>query len=354
VKDNWLKTGDFYSEDQIEAVLGQLGIQIISETETVFQGLCPFHRNTNSPSFAVNKVNGTYICFNPACDVYGDLTKLVMSLNKVTIFGAKRLLDQFKSNDVSIVKQVENIFNKTNELPEFPSTTINRMADDLWESPGLNYMHNREFTDKTLAYFQIGYSKVNNSVAIPVHDWEGNSVGVIGRTIEGKGFKNSQLLPTRKTLFNIHRAKKTGERVIIVESAMDAMRLHQFGYPNAVATCGGFFTEYHKQLIDRYFNEVIIMTDDDDPNLHRDVKCRKCTNTCLGHNPGRALGLKIADSMKNKRIRWAATEYGVFYPNNAKDVGEMSEAEIHKAINSSITNIEYVLWRKDIPGLNLI
>jgi hypothetical protein len=351
---DWSKSGNLYSENQIRSVILELGIDIVGETDSVFTCLCPFHKNTDTPSFAVNKENGTYICFSPSCDRSGSLLSLVMRQGDLDVFPAKRLIARFNAGHKEIESIVEEIFNKRDELPSFPVDTINRMADNFWGSPAHEYMQNRGFTDKTLAYFGIGYSKNKGLVAIPVHDWEGTPVGVIGRTIKGKRFENSEKLPTRKTIFNIHRARKHGERVIVVESAMDVMRLHQAGFPCAVATCGGFFTDAHEQLLNRYFNEIIIMTDNDDPEAHRDLKCKKCPDTCVGHNPGRALGMKIQNKLKSKRIRWAAYDYGVIYPHDAKDVGDMTEEEIKQCIDNAIGTAELYMWFKTFPELAII
>jgi len=351
---DWSKSGALYDEWQISAILDELGIEQDSETDAVFMCLCPFHKNTNTPSFAVNKENGTYICFSPACDVHGSLLGLVQKITGLSLFPAKRMIMKHAGNGKSLEKRVEDIFEKRNELPAFDIDIINRMHDDLWGSPAQEYMHNRGFNDETLAHFQIGYSKNKQLVAIPVHDWQGDPVGVIGRTLVGKRFENSENLPTKSTIFNIHRAKRYGERVIVVEAAIDAMLIHQAGFPYVVATCGGFFTESHRQLLNRHFNEIIIMTDFDDYEKNRDLKCRKCENTCLGHNPGQALGLKIQNSMLNKRIRWAATSYGIIYPRGEKDPGGLTPEEIRECINNSISAAEMQIWRNNIPEMAII
>lgn len=348
---DWSKSGNLYSDHQIQSVIQELGIDVVGETDSVFTCLCPFHSNTDTPSFAVNKENGTYICFSPSCDQFGSLLGLVQKLGNLTVFPAKRLIAQFAAGGKSLEQQVEEVFAKRNELPSFPIDAINRMADDFWGSPAATYMHDRGFDDKTLAYFQVGFSKNKNLVVVPVHDWEGTSVGVIGRTIKGKRFENSEKLPTKKTMFNIHRAKRFGQKVIVVESAMDAMRIHQAGFPYVVATCGGFFTDAHQQLLNRYFNEIIIMTDNDDPEDHRDPYCRRCENTCLGHCPGRALGMKIQEKLKHKRVKWAAAEYGVIYPHAAKDAGDLTEQEIAQCINNAISTAELYMWFKNFPKL---
>jgi DNA primase len=98
------------------------------------------------------------------------------------------------------------------------------------------------YNQKSLYYFELGYSENMGMVTVPVHSPDGMPIGIVGRSIEGKAFKNSTNLPKSKTLFNIHRAKKIGDHVIIVESSFDAIRVHQAGFPNVVATLGGFLS----------------------------------------------------------------------------------------------------------------
>ena len=149
-------------------------------------------------------------------------------------------------------------------------------------------------------------------------------IGIVGRSIEGKTFKNSTDLPKSKTLFNIHRAKKIGGNVIVVESNFDAIRIHQAGFPNVVATLGGFLSKEQHSLLNKYFNKIIIMTDAD--------------------AAGRELGSAIADKLRNKDILWSSYEYGKIYPHDAKDAGDMTDEEIKACINNAVSNIEYRSW----------
>lgn len=340
---------EVYSPGQVEAVLLEIGVEIQSETDTNLLALCPFHKNTDSASFSVSKDTGLYLCFSPICDERGTLPKLVASMTRANPFVVKRIIGKHEMPGEPIAKQVEDLLSRKDVLPSFSQDTMNRLTDDLWGSDGQKYMvEERKFKDETLAYFGIGYSKRNDMITIPLHDWNASLVGIIGRSRVGKSFKNSDKLPTSKVLFNAHRAKKIGDTVIVVESSMDAMRIWQAGYPNVVATNGGFFTNWHQQIIDRYFNNIIIMTDMDDPEKHRSVFCKKCPNTCRGHNPGRALGEKITQVLPNKRIRWASYDYHMIYPHGAKDAGDMTDEEIGQCIENSISSIEWTFWKKEI------
>jgi len=163
-----------------------------------------------------------------------------------------------------------------------------------------------------------------NMVTVPVHSPDAICIGIVGRSIEGKAFKNSTNLPKSKTLFNVHRAKKIGDHVIIVESSFDAIRVHQAGFPNVVATLGGFLSPEQQNILNRHFNKITIMTDADEA--------------------GRQLGLSIASKLKNKDILWASYEYGKIYPHDAKDAGDMTDEEIKACIKNSVSNLEYRTW----------
>jgi DNA primase len=99
-------------------------------------------------------------------------------------------------------------------------------------------------------------------VTIPVHSPEGMCIGFVGRSIEGKDFKNTPGLPRSKTLFNIHRVKNS-DKVYIVESSFDAIRLDQVGLP-AVATLGANVSNSQVELLKKYFNNIIVIADNDE------------------------------------------------------------------------------------------
>jgi DNA primase len=175
-----------------------------------------------------------------------------------------------------------------------------------------------------MTHFKLGYSEAQGMVIVPVHSPNGVPVGLVGRSIAEKKFKNSTNLPKNKTLFNIHRAKRIGDQVIIVESSFDAIRIHQAGFPNVIATLGGHISTDNLNLLNRYFNKVIIMTDAD--------------------KAGRELGISISNKLKNKDILWASYSYGKIYPHDAKDAGDMTENEIKLCINNAVSDIEYKSW----------
>lgn len=345
---------EIYTESQVLAILNHIGIKTVGETDTNILCLCPFHSNKDTPSFSISKTGGLFLCFSPSCDAKGTLLQLIMKITNKNIYAAKRIIEKYYIYQDTLKKEVENLLDKKNELPVFSQDIINKMNKRFWNSPAHEYMIGRGFTDATLGHFEIGYSVNKQMVAVPVHDWTGNPVGVVGRKLTEKRFKNSDNLPTGKILFNAHRARQHSQTVIIVESSMDAMKLHQCGFPNVVATLGGFFTNWHTQIINKYFNNIIIMTDFDNPNNHINQICKKCSNNCKGHNPGRALGEKIITNLPGKKIFWASYDYHIVYPNGSKDAGDMTKEEIKQCIKNAVSVTEYEFWKHEVPELALI
>jgi DNA primase len=218
-----------------------------------------------------------------------------------------------------------NMFEEKPDFEEFSQETLDRLHTDLLASQSAkDYLKSRSINEDSMNHFGLGYSTSMNMVITPVHSPDGTPIGLVGRSIEGKSFKNSTNLPKSKTLFNVHRAKKIGENVIVVESNFDAIRIHQAGFPNVVAVLGGILSTEQQKLLNRYFNKITVMTDAD--------------------LAGRELGLSIANRLKNKDLLWASYEYGKIYPHDAKDAGDMTDEEIKTCIKNSVSDIEYRSW----------
>jgi 5S rRNA maturation endonuclease (ribonuclease M5) len=267
------------------------------------------------------------------------------------MFEARRLITKYKSGNSDFQSRLNKIKESTPDFMQFPVEPVERMANELWGSEGLDYLVNeRHFDKETLEHFGVGYSAKKQMTIVPMHDPKGMLIGFIGRSIKEKTFKNSDKLPKSKTLWNFHRAKRHGETVIVVESSFDAMRVHQAGYQNVVATLGGHLSEHQANLLNKTFNTVVIMTDFDrkisKPN------CRLCKGLCDGHRAGRDLGRAIIATLNNKRARWAAYDDTCVYPHGAKDVGDMTDEEIRQCLRNAIPNFEYISW--DVESMDLV
>jgi len=312
-----------YSASQIKSVLKSIGVDIIAETGNDFLCLCPFHGNRNTPSFSVSKERGAFICFNPSCGESGSIIDIVKRLTERNEFEAIRFIKVKEiENDVDFEDTLSSVLEDKPDFVEFSQETLDRLHADLaGNKEARDYFESRGINEESMKHFALGYSSAMNMVITPVHSPDGMPVGLVGRSISEKRFKNSNGLPKNKTMFNLHRAKKLGGIVIVVESNFDAIRVHQAGFPNVVATLGGHISNDNINLLNKYFTKIIIMTDSDEA--------------------GRSLGKNIASKLRNKEVLWAMYDDEILYPHGAKDVGDMNDAEIKQCISNAIPHFQY-------------
>jgi DNA primase len=314
---------DAYSKADLRSILRSCNIDIVSETGTDFLCLCPFHHNVDSPAFAVSYSKGLYICYNQNCDSSGTVLDLVKQLTNRNDFEALRFISANKQTEAEAFEDgLKDLLNDKPEFTEFSQDTLNKLYSDMANNPkAVEYFNSRQIGLEAINHFKLGYSDKQFMVTVPLHSPDGLPVGIIGRSIEGKAFKNSPNLPRNKTMFNLHRAKREGGTIIVVESSFDAIRLWQSGFPNAVATLGGSISDINIQHLNKYASTVIIMTDAD--------------------AAGKALGMTIANKLKNKNVLWAKYDHNVMYPHSAKDVGDMTDEEIKQCVKNAIPHFEY-------------
>ena len=272
---------------------------------------CPFHPNHRTPAGEVDKFKGTFFCFS--CHHIADLTELVMHTSGRSYFEAARFI---KSKEQA--SDLEDEINKKliikPEYTQFDEILIKRLAAQAVDSPrATRYFAGRQITQDSMRKFALGFSEKQDMVTVPVHAPDGLPVGFVGRSIEGKEFKNTPGLPKAKVLFNLHRIK-SADRVYVVESSFDAIRLDQCGFP-AVATLGANVSNFQIDLLQKYFNNIIVIADNDEAGGNMKTRVQE------------KLGSKVSVIQLNK-------EY--------KDIGDMSDEDIKKleiSFDKSIANM---------------
>jgi DNA primase len=315
---------EIYTKSDIRSILHALGIKVESETGKHFLCLCPFHANKNTASFEIDYTKGLYFCFNPSCDARGTLHDLVKETTHRNDFETIRFILSHKKSGNNMDNDLAEILDIKPDFEEFPRDTLDKLHNELLISQNArNYFYSRGINDASINSFNLGYSSNQDMVTVPLTSPDGMTVGIIGRSVEGKSFKNSQNLPRNKTLFNLSSAKKHGGKIIVCESSFDAILISQAGFPNVVATLGAHLSKEQVDLLNRYASTIVIMTDNDDA--------------------GRKLGENIAQKLNNKNILWSSYNYDMIYPNGAKDAGDLSPDEIRQCIINAIPHYEYAI-----------
>jgi len=280
-----------------------------------------FHSNYNTTAATVSKSTGVFYCWNADCGKKASLVNLVKELRKCDTFAAMRFIAKHEIEyKVSDLRQVVA---GADELPKFSTTLLEKLQTQYWESEeAQEYILSRGMDSFSAKAFGLGFDKKKGMVVTPMFDTHDNCVGLIGRSIYEKRFKNSKDLPSSKTLFNISKAKKqNSDTLVVVESNFDCIRAHQAGFPNTVATLMGTFTEYHRTQVSRSFSNVIIAVDTDEPGI--------------------ALANKIARMCREVGVfsrRMAFSDYEML-PNGAKDLSDCTDDEIRTALRNAKTYI---------------
>jgi DNA primase len=249
-----------YNSDQVRRVLDGAGINIEKELDTDFIIFCPYHNNFRTPAGEVSKTKGTFLCFS--CHTTRDLVSFIKEFTNRTYFESLRFISS-KGKNIDIEKEINKSLINVPEYKMFDELITKRLNTNALSSPrAMSYYERRRVTKESVVKFGLGYSEKQDMTTIPIHSPDGILVGFVGRSIEGKEFKNTPGLPKSKILFNLHRVK-TSSKVYVVESSFDAIRLDQVGFP-AVATLGANVSNTQIELLQRYFNNIIVIADNDE------------------------------------------------------------------------------------------
>ena len=297
---------DIYTEDQVKRVLIGSGVTIQSEVDSDYIIFCPYHNNNRTPAGEVSKESGLFFCFG--CQQTATLQEIVMKMSNRSYFESLRYIKS-KEQESDITQIVAKQLYTPPTFVQYDEVIIKRLNSQALESPrAMRYFDGRLVTKSSVSKFNLGYSEKQDMVTIPVHSPEGMVIGFVGRSLEGKDFKNTPGLPKSKTLFNLHRVK-ANDKVYVVESSFDAIRLDQVGMP-AVATLGATISKNQVELLEKYFNEIYLIADNDEA--------------------GKSMSKKMIDKLKSRvSIIQLDTKY--------KDIGDMQDSDIIK-LSSSIDN----------------
>jgi DNA primase len=161
-------------------------------------------------------------------------------------------------------------------------------AQQLHDSPVLDYLHERGITYETAQDFNLGYvvtpapghdERYIGMLSIPYLTVNG-TVGFKFRRIDGRDPKYLAPSGQKVHLFNVGAILRSVQRIVIVEGELDAIAAEQAGFP-AVGVGG---TQTWKPHFARCFDgivKVIICTDYDEKTD--------------GSNPGQELARKLSD-----------------------------------------------------------
>lgn len=268
-----------------------------------YVGLCPFH-SEDTPSFFVYTNEERFRCFG--CGAHGDLFDYIALRDNLTPAGALEKAAQ----DAGIeIERSEEWQARAKVYRSFDRATQHYRAA-LAKQPDLfDYLRGRGLTDETIATFELGADAEKRAIVIPICDAYGNKIAAARRMLEGKPkYKNSaesDLYIKGQVLYNLHRARRESDGVlIVVEGYMDTWAAHQNGYPFTVAKCGSRLTPDQVEALKgiRNLRKVVLVPDGDETGQNACEADARLINGALpgvsvvvASTPGKDLGDLIHD-----------------------------------------------------------
>ncbi len=276
---------------------------------------CPFHQE-KTPSFTVNEARQIFHCFG--CSAGGDVFKFVMDYEKVDFVTAINILAERSGVEIKYDGggkpdqggKKDVLYKLHTDAAAF----YHRMLLDSPEAEeARRYLEERDLPPDIVKEFQVGYAppgwdgllkralkkgykaeqleaaglvvpserngrtshydRFRNRIMFPICDQMGRVIGFSGRIMnkaeKGAKYVNSPetlLFRKNQVLYAFDKARKPmveARQAIVVEGQIDAIRCHQAGLNNVVASQGTALTENHARLIKRYADEVILVLDAD-------------------------------------------------------------------------------------------
>jgi DNA primase len=275
---------------------------------------CPFH-DEKTPSFVVSPVKGIYKCFG--CGKAGNSINFVMEHEQYSYPEALKYIAKKYNIEIEEEEQTPEQLEEDNRREIIYA--IHKFAGDyfskiLFESEegksiGLSYFKERDFTEKTIRDFNLGYafeksdSFYQNAVAqgykkeylvesgiviekngryfdrfagrvlFPIHSLSGRIIGFGGRTLRSdkkiaKYLNSPETIIYSKSnvLYGMYFAKSEiikRDNCYLVEGYTDVISMHQAGVKNVVASSGTSLTTNQIRLIQRYTKNITILYDGD-------------------------------------------------------------------------------------------
>ncbi len=276
-----------------------------------FIGLSPF-KTEKTPSFTVNDEKEFYHCFSTS--EHGNIFDFVMKTQNLRFGEAVKMLSNlagmqpytFSKQDVErenkwkIYKSIYQNFSEFYKKELFKNKKSVKAKNYLKErglsgvevknfnlgfvTEDLDYYEvlKKDFDEETIKDTGLFYfdeknkkfvSRFRNRIIFPINNISGNIIGFGGRIIDDNKnlakYINSPETPFFKkgaNLYNLDKARKLSnklEDVYLVEGYMDVIGLSKNGIENTVANLGTALTSKQIQILNQFYNHIIICFDGD-------------------------------------------------------------------------------------------
>lgn len=283
----------------VRATLDRLGIEGRESGDELIAA-CPQHlTRTGSvdahPSWSINLQTGLFLCFS--CGYRGSLYTLVMDIEGVADIDTARDFI-VKGNLKNAIARIPGAYTPARSRQGIPETQLSG-----YTTPPAWACRARDLSAESCAHYGVLWDIYEESWILPIRDHDGFLLGWQEKSQVGRMFKNFPPgVKKSSTLFGYHVFP--GGRMIVVESPLDAVRLHSVGLSGAVATYGAIVSRQQVQLMTAA-DEIVMALD-------ADAAGRKASRELLSQTRG---------VLKSVR-------FFTYKDDECKDPGDMSPEQI--------------------------
>ena len=307
-----------YPKEYLDEIKTRLKVStVVSKTVKLkkrgkeFVGLSPF-KTEKTPSFTVNDEKEFYHCFSTS--EHGNIFDFVMKTQNLRFGEAVKMLSNLAGmQPYTFSKQDEERENKWKLYKSICSNFSEFYKNELFKNENSikakNYLKERGLSGVEVKNFNLGFvtedldyyeilkkdfdeeiikdtglfyfdekkkkyiSRFRNRIIFPINNISGNIIGFGGRIIDDNKnlakYINSPETPFFKkgsNLYNLDKARKLSnklEDVYLVEGYMDVIGLSKNGIENTVANLGTALTSKQIQILNQFYNHIIICFDGD-------------------------------------------------------------------------------------------
>ena len=307
-----------YPKEYLDEIKTRLKVStVVSKTVKLkkrgkeFVGLSPF-KTEKTPSFTVNDEKEFYHCFSTS--EHGNIFDFVMKTQNLRFGEAVKMLSNLAGmQPYTFSKQDEERENKWKLYKSICSDFSEFYKNELFKNDNSiiakNYLKARGLTGVEVKNFNLGFvtehldyyeilkknfdeetikdtglfyfdekkkkfvSRFRNRIIFPINNISGNVIGFGGRIVNDNKnvakYINSPETPFFKkgsNLYNLDKARKLSNRledVYLVEGYMDVIGLSKNGIENTVANLGTALTSKQIQILNQFYNHIIICFDGD-------------------------------------------------------------------------------------------
>lgn len=286
----------------IAGALDELKLAHTTKGGNIFT-LCPYHDDFRPGSFSIRSDTGENYCFS--CDTGGPFARLVAAVLKCDPFTAGRWCrDRAFNTDVPF--EHEELEYGSGKIDT--SEQVNEASLALCTAPPQDALDSRQINADSAEAFGLLWDQ--GKWIIPVRDPHSGTLWG-WQEKRDRFFRNyPKGLSKSLTLFGIN-SFLPGGLAVLVESPLDAVRLHSAGVPGGLSSYGVGVSDEQLDLVTYFASGLVLALDNDMAGMS------KMVDICQTYHVLDAQVFNYGDS-------------------RAKDVGEMTNDEIRWGVDNAL------------------